>query len=413
MPVIKSLLDTDLYKLTMHAAVYTHFPTAEVSYKFTNRTPLKKLNADALKWLTEEIKGLDDLRFSEDELAFLRKQVPYLPEVYLEYLKTYKLDTKSQVNLQISENGDLDLTVSGKWVDTILYEIPLLALVSESYFRFCDTDWNLDGQLELVQKKCEQLIANKIPFSEFGTRRRRSLEAHELIIKGLVESAKNSPLFLGTSNVHLAHQFNLRPIGTIAHEWFMGIAAITKDYPHANLNAMKYWIETFGEKNAGLALTDTFGTDDFLKSFNKEFSTAFIGVRQDSGDPEEYAAKLAKHYKSLGFADFEKVICFSDSLNVERCVQYKRTADSLGLKSIFGIGTNLTNDFKSLSTGVKSEPLNIVIKLSDANGNPCVKISDNLGKNMGDKTVVEEVKKVLGYTERQWADGDEEHRWKN
>lgn len=413
MPTITSLLDTDLYKITMHAAVHKCFPTAQVSYNFTNRTPQKKLTTAAIDWLRNEIKQLSSLKFTSEEISFLKTEVHYLPSQYFSYLESFQLHPETQVVLHVLPDGAIDLKTHGLWQDTILYEIPLLALVSEAYFKFVDTDWTIDGQYEKVQEKCKELLLNGVMFSEFGTRRRRSYAVQELIMRGIMETdSVNKEFFLGTSNVLLAMRFGVKPIGTIAHEWFMGIAAITQDYTHANHRALDDWVKTFGPEHAGLALTDTFGTDDFLKTFVKPFTDYYSGVRQDSGDPELYAEKIANHYKSLGYAPFSKVICFSDSLNVERCIQYKHKADQVGLKSIFGIGTNLTNDFISTATQTKSEPLNIVIKISEANGNPAVKISDNMGKNTGDADTVKKVKQELGYAEKTWEGDDEQHRWK-
>lgn len=416
-PVIKSFLDTDLYKITMHAAVHKNFPDAIVSYNFTNRTPEKKLTNEALDWLRSQIELLGELRFSKDEIEYLKEAVPYLPQEYFQFIQDFKLSPKDQVVIIVEDDNKLDLKVNGKWQDTILYEIPLLALISEAYFRFVDTDWNLDGQVEKIQDKAKRLIDAKIPFSEFGTRRRRSFEVHELIVKSITSYTETLPanekgLFLGTSNVLFAKEFNVKPIGTVAHEWMMGIASITDDYRSANKDSLKYWVDTFGPEHAGLALTDTFGTDDFLKYFIPPYSDCYTGVRQDSGDPLLYAEKIANHYyNKLGLEKFSKVICFSDSLDVDKAILYKKKADEVGLKSIFGIGTNFTNDFKRLSDGSKSEPLNIVIKICEANGNPSVKISDNLGKNTGDPATVERVKRELGYTERDWEGGDESHRW--
>lgn len=328
-------------------------------------------------------------------------------------------------------------------METILYEIPLLALTSEAYFRFMDTDWSYDGQEDKAYAKGMRLLEAGCVVSEFGTRRRRDYHTQALVFRGLVKAKKEGERLgltgkiSGTSNVHLAMRFGIPPIGTVAHEWFMGVAAITGDYKNATTTALSYWVGCFGEGVLGIALTDTFGTPVFLKAFSepikpvgelesgksvissdsangnvkaKTYAEVFTGVRQDSGDPANFVKMMKDFYDSQGITE-KKTIVFSDSLNIDLCLEYKKISDEAGFNTSFGVGTFFTNDFVHLKTGAKSTPLNIVIKLNSAEDRSAIKISDNIGKNTGDSATVQQVKKDLGYVEREWAQGDEAKRW--
>lgn len=222
-------------------------------------------------------------------------------------------------------------------------------------------------------------------------------------------------------------KYGLAPIGTVAHEWFMAIAAITQDYANANEVAMQYWTGTFGRGVLAIALTDTFGTCAFLEAFKKPapksgstvegengtdptYAQIFIGVRQDSGDPLAFLRTIRNFYTSQGITD-KKIIVYSDSLDVEKCCRYRAATEEVGLTPSFGVGTFFTNDFKHVSSGEKSVPLNIVIKLAMAAGKPAVKLSDNQGKNTGDAELIKKAKEAVGYEEHEWKEGDEAHRW--
>ncbi len=367
-----SFLDTDLYKLTMQCAVLKYYRDVPVTYEFTNRTPEKKLSRGAFQWLTEQIRKLGNISLSEDELRYLKEHCPYFTPYYLDFLQDFRLNPREQVTVTFhpinedtgaeSDLGDIDIKVHGAWVDTILYEIPILALASEAYFKFMDTDWNYDGQQEKAFDKGIRILEAGCVLSEFGSRRRRDYHTQALVFRGLVQASKEAAKrgfpgkLSGTSNVHLAMRFNIPPVGTVAHEWFMGIAAIVDDYATASEEALCRWVSCFGEGVLGIALTDTFGTPEFLKAFSKPvrileprptitrkrsladsfmsvgedeegrlkdrleprtYAEVFTGVRQDSGDPTQFVKWMRKFYDEQGIKD-KKVIVFSDSLNIER-----------------------------------------------------------------------------------------------
>jgi nicotinate phosphoribosyltransferase len=378
-----------------------------------------------------------------------------LNKPYLDFLRELRLNPREQVVALFTPDkdtgsdkdiGEVNLVIRGLWVETILYEIPLLALTSEAYFLFMDTDWTYDGQEDKAYGKGMRLLEAGCIVSEFGTRRRRDYHTQALVFRGLVKAKKEGERrglpgqISGTSNVHLAMRFGIPPIGTVAHEWFMGVAAITGNYETATKTALSYWVGCFGEGVLGIALTDTFGTPVFLRAFcqpiptigetvrgelstseppselpvngikAKTFAQVFTGVRQDSGDPANFVRMMREFYNQEGITE-QKTIVFSDSLNIDLCLEYQRISEEAGFKCTFGVGTFFTNDFVHQSTGKKSTPLNIVIKLSSAAGNQAIKISDNIGKNTGDRETVERVKTQLGYVEKDWKQGDEAHRW--
>jgi len=294
----------------------------------------------------------------------------------LTFLSTFRLQPSKQLKLVFTpaqdtgddkDLGDFRIHTEGLWIDTILYEIPLLALISEAYFKFCDTDWSYAGQMDKAHQKGLKLLEEGCIFSEFGTRRRRDYHTQDLVLQGLrraQDEAAQTGLkgkLSGTSNVHFAMKHELVPIGTVAHEWFMGVAAITNDYEHANQIALEYWTRTFGEGVLGIALTDTFGTPAFLRAFRnqvpertdgtaeransqarKTYAQAFVGVRQDSGDPLDFIKMMREFYDQEGIKD-TKTIVFSDSLNLDLCFKYKAAAEAQGFQPTFGVGTFLTS----------------------------------------------------------------------
>ena len=435
-----SLLDTDLYKLTMQCAVLKFFASVDVEYAFTNRTPHMRLNRKAFDWLQEQVSKLENVTLSMKELEFLRHHCKFLSREYLDFLQSFRLQPSEQVKLTFQPTegdfGDLDIHIQGLWVETILYEVPLLALTSEAYFKFVDTDWMHDGQEDLAYQKASALLKAGCVFSDFGSRRRRDFETQNRMVKGLVRASKESQgpgKLTGTSNVYFAMRYGIPPVGTVAHEWYMGIAAISGNYETANEQGLRFWLQCFGKGVLGVALTDTFGTPNFFDAFQKPsirrrrssaavvdgsidttpeppFVEVFGGIRQDSGDPKQYVKLASEFYDSIGAK--KQTIVFSDSLNVEKCLEYKEVAETHGFTPSFGIGTFFTNDFTLESDNTtKSKPLNIVIKLSKAGGRPAIKISDNAGKNTGHAGTVKEVKDKLGYTERGWEGVTESQRW--
>ena len=276
----------------------------------------------------------------------------------MDFLCSFRFRPSEQVKLGL-ESGQIHLSVEGLWAETILYEIPLLSLISEAYFKFCDRDWDHDGQEERAYRKGVELLEHGCIFSEFGTRRRRDYHTQDLVLRGLTRAATSSSKgsLSGTSNVHFAMKYNISPVGTVAHEWFMGIAALTGDYKSASERALRSWVECFRPGVLAIALTDTFGTPAFLQAFkqpipralmrnpkasNCSYAQAFTGIRQDSGDPQEFIKLMHNFYHEQGITD-KKIMVFSDSLNVARCLEYKAAAEALGFQPTFGIGTFLTS----------------------------------------------------------------------
>ncbi|KIM39708.1 hypothetical protein M413DRAFT_179613 [Hebeloma cylindrosporum] len=362
-PLPQSMLDTDLYKLTMQQSVLQLFPDVQATYRFKNRNLDTLFSRQCIERFRTAVSHFATISLTDSELQWLKEVCPYLTLDYLTYLSSYRYKPE-QVKIKYipvtSDNlkGQVEIEIVGPWVETILWEVPIMACLSESYFQSVVVDWNYDHQDELAYSKAKALLEANCNLSEFGTRRRRSFLAQDIVVQALVRASKEIPStggLAGTSNVHLAHKYNLVPIGTIAHEWFMGVAAL-RGYEGANTTALQLWEEVYSEPPL-IALTDTFTTEAFIKDMmsNPDLAHRWTGLRQDSGDPFAFGPRVKKMYQSLGIPNDSKSLIFSDSLTVNKCIEIKKQCDELNFNKVsFGIGTFLTNDFRLASTGEKS-----------------------------------------------------------
>lgn len=371
-PIITSLLDIDLYKFNMDQVIFHKHTDLCGEYYFKCRNQGIVFTEEMVEEINAQIDHLCKLRFKKDELEYLRS-IRFLKNDYVEFLRLWH-PLRDYVTVSRSEEGELSIVVNGPLFSAMQFEIYLLEIVNEVYFRMA-------YDYEALRKSAEEKLSRKIKdfndgkysfkFAEFGCRRRLSREWQDVVVQRFCNETKNC---VGTSNVYLAMKHGVTPIGTYAHEFvqmYQGIDSIPLAY--TNHYAMKDWYDEYQGDN-GTALTDTITTDLFLLDFNRAMVNNYTGVRHDSGDPFEWGEKIIAHYKKYGVDPKTKLLLFSDSLDFDRAqALYDHFKDKA--KVSFGIGTFCSND-----TGV--DPLNIVIKLQYVNGRPVAKLSDVHGKEM-------------------------------
>ena len=381
-PIIHSLLDTDLYKFTMLQVVLHKFPQTHSVYHFRCRNledtvyPL----TDILSEMDEQLDHLCTLKFKDDELKYLRS-FRFIKSDFVDYLELFQLKRRF-IKTGIDEEGRLDIWVEGPMVQAMMFEIFVLAIVNELYFRRIRTDAvlaegkrRLQAKLALLKQYSSQQHPNDPPFlvSDFGTRRRYSFEWQKHVVEEFHQATPD--IFRGTSNVLLAKELGITPIGTMAHEFLQAFQALDVRLRDFQKAALEMWVQEY-RGDLGIALTDVVGMDAFLRDFDLYFAKLFDGLRHDSGDPYEWGDKAYAHYRHLKIDTQTKMLTFSDGLNLEKAWQLHQYFKDR-FKVSFGIGTNLTND-------MGQTPLNIVLKLVECNGQSVAKISDSPGKTMTD-----------------------------
>lgn len=388
--IIRSILDSDLYKFTQQQAVVELFQRNYVKYNFIMRGVTIFPDGFDVR-LRQELKKMENLYLKPEEAVFLSLRCgSFLKPTYIDFLKSYRYDS-SEIGI-IQENGKLTLTITGYWYRTILWEVPLMALISELYFQMTGEKINSESERKTNNlDKGNKFHIHGMKVADFGTRRRYSYDNQLEVIKDLQSCFDNgNPFLVGTSNVHIAMKCGLTPIGTHAHEWFM-FHAVEYGYTRANYRALENWVKVY-EGDLGIALSDTFTTDVFFRVFDKKFAKLFDGVRHDSGDAFQFADKVVAHYKSLGINPNSKTIVFSDGLTTDLAVKLHKYCKEIGVMCSFGIGTNLTND-----VGVKA--LNMVIKIVQVKVGDIwvdtVKLSDNPIKHTGTNEEIKLCKDTL------------------
>ncbi|AGW85978.1 Nicotinate phosphoribosyltransferase [Blattabacterium sp. (Nauphoeta cinerea)] len=382
--IVSSLLDNDFYKFTMQNAVIKLFPLAKAKYEFINRGRHSfPKNFD--KILEENLNKMAYLKLSEEERIYLEKNCPYLDSSYLDFLKKYQYNPK-EVNI-FQKGKNIQMYIEGLWSSTILWEVPLMAIISELYYRLTGAEKISEKKIKYNKRKIKKYKKLKVRIGEYGTRRRYSYKVHKLVLKTLIE--EGLPFFMGSSNVHLSHIFSIKPIGTQGHEWIMFHAA-KYGLNIADRLAMENWLNIYKGK-LGIALSDTYTSPIFFKNFNEKLSNLFKGVRHDSGDPIFFAKETIKHYKKFKINPIRKKIIFSDNLDPCKVASISSFCKNK-INAYFGIGTNFTND-----VGLPS--MNMVIKmvkaLPEEKWISVVKLSNVKEKSTGKKNMIFLAKKIL------------------
>ncbi|WPC76834.1 nicotinate phosphoribosyltransferase [Vibrio porteresiae] len=385
--IIRSLLDLDAYKINMMQAIHSLYPDVQVRYELIVRSDEDV--SELLEEVRSEISQLSSLRFSDADIVYLEQSSPHLKHTFLQSLRYFHFQPDRQVHFGVIKHDgkeQLRIGIEGAWRDTILYETIVMSILSEvrSRRRWAEVPQSLP--IDILDEKIQKLKAEikrrgitNFSLTEMGTRRRFSGQVQRDVMAYLKQEIPE--LLLGTSNYHFAREFNLKPIGTIAHEWFMGHQALV-NVKDSQRVALDQWLKAF-DGQLSIAPTDTLTIDAFLEDFNMHLAKAYDGIRHDSGNPFVWGDRMIEHYESMGIDPKSKVFIFSNGLNFDEALELCEYFAGR-VRISFGIGTFLTNDLAGWknSQGVAYKPLSIVIKLTECNGRPVAKISDEPEKAM-------------------------------
>lgn len=391
-PIITSLLDTDFYKLTMMQCVFHHFKNTQVKYKFISRkNHIGEKIGSQKNNIQDQINQLCSLRFLPDEIEYLQA-LGFFQDDFLTYLKHFQLNPKHIIIT--ADDTNFSLEINGSWLETILFEVPILAIVSESYTQTFESNEVLENAIARLEKKVNYLkfqpreALKDFRFSDFGTRRRFSKKWHQYVVEYLYQ---HIPEYLyGTSNLYLAKYLDIPPIGTMAHEYIQAFQVLAPHLGTHQKTALEVWLKEY-HGLLTIALTDTINMDCFLAEFTPELARKFRGLRHDSGDPIAWGKKAVNYYIKNNISPKEKLLVFSDSLTFEKMVEIYQTFHQT-IPVLFGIGTHLTNDFSLPS-------LDIVVKLTHVNNQAVIKISDTPNKIVcEDKQSLKRIKETYQLT---------------
>jgi nicotinate phosphoribosyltransferase len=386
-PILTSLLDTDAYKLHMQQAVYHRYADSRVVAEFRCRGD--ELLGEYAEEIRHQVELMSELALSEDEFNYL-SALPFFSQDYLQWLRTFRYNPR---HVEVSNrSGHLHIRIAGPWREVIMWEVPLLAVISEVVHKHRSPGVTPEMAVEQLRKNLQKfkqesadIDTSAFKLMDFGTRRRFSGEVQRAIVSTLKQEF---PYLVGTSNYDLAHKLQLNPVGTQAHEWFQAHQQLSPVLASSQRAALQAWLDEYPDQ-LGIALTDCITMDAFLRDFGPKFANAYQGLRHDSGDPFEWGEKAIAHYQTLGIDPMTKTLVFSDNLDLDKALDLYRHFHTR-IKLIFGIGTRLTCNIPQV------KPLNIVIKLVQCNGKPVAKLSDSPGKTIcQDKAFVKALRKAF------------------